>query len=106
MKRFVFGSVMALGLVACDDVAMQGSGAPTGGNSMFSEKLVLGSNMSFDQCRARGGLIIRDNGSPMTACDPNVIRTAVPEDEFNNPDANADELAAREAEDLANGTDG
>jgi len=45
--------------------------------------------MSFEQCRARGGLIIRDAGSPMVACDPNVIRAPVPADEFNNPTSNA-----------------
>jgi hypothetical protein len=44
--------------------------------------------MSFEKCRARGGLIIRDSGSPMVACDPNVVRAPVPVDEFDNP-ANA-----------------
>lgn len=112
MKRVVLGCVLAVGLAGCDDIAMQGGGlgggasAATGGNSSFREFLVIGSSMTFEQCRARGGLIIRDAGSPMTACDPNVIRSPTPVDEFNNPDANADELAAREAEDLANGTDG
>ena len=45
--------------------------------------------MTFEQCRALGGLIIRDNGSPMVACDPNVIRAPVPVDEFDHPTANA-----------------
>ena len=110
MKRVVFGCVMALGLAGCDDVAMQGGGSSSAssgsGGSAFREYLVIGSKMSFEQCRAKGGLIIRDAGSPMTACDPNVIRAPVPSDEFDNPDNNSDELAAREAEDLANGSGG
>ena len=87
MKRVVFGCVMALGLAACDEVAMQGGGssAPSGGGGAFREFLVIGSSMSFEQCRAKGGLIIRDAGSPMTACDPNVIRAPVPADEFDHP---------------------
>jgi len=111
MKRVVFGCVMALGLAACEDAG--GLGGAIGAamtsprdSSAVTEKLVLGSNMSFEQCRAKGGFIIRDAGSPMTACDPNVLHTPAPADEFNNPDNNADELAAREAEDLANGSGG
>lgn len=94
MKRLILCSVLAL--AACDEAAMQaalggvGGGAPAGGgSSSFREFLVLNSSMSFEQCRARGGLIIRDAGSPMVACDPNVIRAPVPADEFNNPTSNA-----------------
>lgn len=111
MMRPVLGCVLAFGLAACEDVAMTGAAptaaasAPAGGGS-FREFIVLGSSMSFEQCKARGGFIIRDAGSPMTACDPNVLHTPTPADEFNNPDSNADELAAREAEDLANGSGG
>ncbi len=108
MKRVVLGCVMSFGLAACDEAAMQGAGAgaPVGASSGMREFIVLGSSMSFEQCKARGGFIIRDVGSPMTACDPNVLHTPTPADEFNNPDNNADELAAREAEDLAKGLGG
>ncbi len=86
MKRVVFGCVLAL--AGCDEVAMQGGGSG-GGSAGMREFLVLGSSMSFEQCRARGGFIIRDAGSPMVACDPNVIRAPVPADEFDNPTSNA-----------------
>lgn len=78
---------MAIGLAACDDIALQGGGSAmaTGSNSAFREFLVVGSSMTFEQCRAKGGLIIHDAGSPMTACDPNVIREPAPADEFDNP---------------------
>jgi hypothetical protein len=85
MKRIAFGCILAL--AACDEAAMQGASGGSGGGG-FQEFLVLGSSMSFEKCRARGGLIIRDSGSPMVACDPNVIRAPVPADEFDNP-ANA-----------------
>lgn len=91
MKRVVFVSILAL--AACDEAAMMSS-APSGGGPGASagmrEQLVLGSSMSFEQCRARGGWIIQDAGSPMMACDPNVIRAPVPEDEFNNPAQNGE----------------
>jgi len=90
MKRVVLGCVLAL--AACDEAAMQsaigGGGAASGGGGAFREFLVIGSSMSFEQCRARGGLIIRDSGSPMIACDPNVIRAPTPVDEFDNPTSN------------------
>jgi len=105
MKRVLLGCVVAFGLAACDEAAMQGfgAGAPAGASGGMREFIVLGSSMSFEQCKARGGFIIRDVGSPMSACDPNVLHSPAPADEFNNPDNNADELAAREAEDLAKG---
>lgn len=56
-----------------------------GGSTGLSERLVLGSKMSFEQCQARGGLIIRDAGSPMVACDPHVQGPRVPDDEFAHP---------------------
>ncbi len=90
MKRVVFGCVMGLALAGCDEAAMGsmgGGGSGSGGG--FREFLVLGSNMSFEQCRARGGLIIRDQGSPMVACDPNVRGEPVPADEFDHPNAQA-----------------
>lgn len=85
---------LALGLVliaACDQVALPGlpgsaatqmGGGNDGGRTEF---LVLGSNMSFDDCRTRGGFIIHDQGSNMYACDPKVRRQPVPVDEFNHP---------------------
>lgn len=80
-------------LTACDDMAMSTGGAG-GGSGGFREYLVLGSSMSFEQCRAKGGLIIRDQGSPMVACDPRVLGEPVPADEFDHPGA----PAARTAE--------
>ncbi len=97
MKRVVFGCILAL--AGCDEVAMQsasGGGASTGSGS-FREQLVIGGSMTFEQCRAKGGLIIKDAGSPMTACDPNVIRAPVPLDEFDNPSHNADAATPTDA---------
>lgn len=75
-------------LSACNMTAPAGGGA-TGGGGM-RERLVLGSNMSFDQCQAAGGLIIQDAGSPMVACDPRVRRrVATPADEFKHPSTNS-----------------
>ncbi len=82
MKRYVFGCVLAL--AACDEAAM----TTAGGGGGFRELLVIGSSMTFEQCRTRGGLIIRDSGSPMVACDPNVIRAPIPVDDFDNPTSN------------------
>ena len=81
--------LLALSLVvltACDDMPMStGGGGGGGGGGGFREYLVLGSSMSFEQCRSRGGLIIRDQGSPMVACDPRVVREPIPADEFDHP---------------------
>lgn len=77
MKRLILVSVLAL--AACE-------GAPGGGGE-FREYMVLGNTMTFEQCRSRGGLIIRDPNSPMVACDPHVRREPVPADEFNHPGA-------------------
>lgn len=98
MKRVVFGCVLAL--AACDEAAMQSAsigGVSSAGSSSFREFLVIGSSMTFEQCRAKGGLIIRDAGSPMTACDPNVIRAPVPADEFEHPLQNKPAAAAPDA---------
>jgi hypothetical protein len=81
MKRFLLGAVLALS-------ACEGTGAmttPSGGGGM-REFLVIGGRMTFEQCRARGGLIIRDSNTAMVACDPSVRRAPVPADEFNHPD--------------------
>lgn len=79
MKRI--GFLACLVLFGCDETQMASS--PSGGS--FQEFLVIGSRMSFEQCRARGGLIIKDAGSPMTACDPTVLGKVVPADEFDHP---------------------
>lgn len=87
MKRVVLGCVLAL--AACDETALQSAmGGMSSGGGAFQEQLVIGAAMTFEQCRAKGGLIIKDAGSPMTACDPNVIRAPVPIDEFDNPSHN------------------
>ena len=83
MKRLIFCA--ALALAACEDTGTvsTSSGANDGGMREF---LVIGGRMTFEQCRARGGLIIRDTNTAMIACDPSVRRTPVPADEFNHPD--------------------
>ena len=82
MKRVVLLGCLAL--LGCDET--QFASAPSGGGGGFQEYLVIGSRMSFEQCRARGGLIIRDRNSPMTACDPTVLGPVVPADEFDHPE--------------------
>ena len=82
MRWLVLGSVVAL--AACEG----GPGMGTGGSGV-REFMVIGNSMTFEQCRARGGLIIRDAGTSMVACDPTVRREPVPADEFNNPASNA-----------------
>lgn len=85
MKRFFL--ISALGLLAACEPGAVGPGPAVSGGGGMREFLVLGSSrMSFEQCRARGGLIIRDKGSAMVACDPRVRRKPVPADEFNHPD--------------------
>ena len=53
MKRLILGSVLAL--AACEGGGMVSSG---GGMREF---MVIGNRMTFEDCRARGGLIIRDS---------------------------------------------
>lgn len=89
MKRLV--GVSLLFLAGCEGMPMA-----TGGGSAFQEFLVIGSSMSFEDCRARGGLIIQDRGSPMVACDPNVIGPVVPPDEFDHPESQAAAAALAE----------
>ena len=91
MKRLIVGFGLVMALVGCDEVALPGvagiaspAGASSGGGG-FREYLVLGSTMNFEECRARGGIIIRDAGSPMIACDPRVRREPVPANEFDHP---------------------
>lgn len=80
MKRLMFGFGMMLSACA--------GGSGLGGGAGTQEFLVIGGRMTFEQCRARGGLIIRDASTRMIACDPSVRGEPQPVDEFNNP-ANA-----------------
>jgi hypothetical protein len=77
MRRLILGSVLAL--AACEGGGMGGSG---GGMQEF---MVIGNRMSFENCRARGGLIIRDSNTSMIACDPTVRGEPIPADEFAHP---------------------
>ena len=80
MKRLILGSVIAL--AACEGGGMTSSG---GGGGM-REFMVIGGRMTFEDCRARGGLIIRDSETAMVACDPSIRREPVLADEFDHPD--------------------
>ncbi len=88
MKRVLFGLLAVGVLVGCEGLEIPtgggGAAAPAIGGGQ-REYLVLGSTMSFEECRARGGMIIRDAGSPMIACDPRVRREPVPANEFDHP---------------------
>ncbi len=98
MERAIVGFGLVLALVGCDEIALPGlPGAvvPSGGTSDgFREYLVLGSTMTFEDCRARGGIIIQDPGSPMIACDPRVRREPVPANEFDHPGSPVPQAAA------------
>lgn len=86
MRTVFVGLGCVLALVGCDEMAMQSGGLTTGGGGNGTmEFMVLGSTMGFEECRARGGIIIRDAGSPMVACDPRVRRAPVPANEFDHP---------------------
>jgi len=99
MKRGLVLFGMTLALVGCDEIAVGGIGVGGGGGQLpsasggFNEYLVLGSSMSFEECRSRGGIIIRDQGSPMVACDPRVRRTPVPANEFDHPGSPVPQIA-------------
>ncbi|WP_342068632.1 hypothetical protein [Yoonia algicola] len=81
MRRLILGSVIAL--AACEGGGMTSGG---GGGAGMREFLVIGGRMSFEDCRARGGLIIRDSNTAMVACDPTIRGEPVPADEFDHPD--------------------
>ena len=78
MRRLILGSVVAL-------AACEGGGVTGGGMREF---MVIGGRLAFEDCRARGGLIIRDSNTAMVACDPTIRRAPVPADEFDNPTSN------------------
>ncbi|MDP5085149.1 MAG: hypothetical protein NWQ23_06990 [Yoonia sp.] len=77
MRRLVLVSILAL-------AACEGAGMATSGSGM-REYMVIGSRMTFDECRASGGLIIRDSNTAMVACDPSIRRESIPADEFDHP---------------------
>lgn len=77
MKRVILAGVLAL--AACEGTGSMGNGG-------MREFMVIGNRMSFEECRARGGLIIRDANTNMVACDPSIRRAPVPADEFDHPD--------------------
>ena len=78
MKRLILGSILVL-------AACEGGGITGGGGAGMREVMVIGGRMSFEDCRARGGLIIRDSNTSMVACDPSIRREPVPADEFDHP---------------------
>lgn len=80
--------------------ALPGGGGTVGTNTAFREFMVIGSSMPFEECRARGGFIIRDVNSPMTACDPTVRRNPVPREALDDPLTDTDLNAALEQQDL------
>ena len=80
--------------------ALPGGGDTVGTNTAFREFMVIGSSMPFEECRARGGFIIRDVNSPMTACDPTVRRNPVPREALDDPLTDTDLNAALEQQDL------
>lgn len=100
MRRAIVGLGLMVALVGCDEISGAGLatpvGAATGGGGGFREYLVLGSAMNFEECRARGGMIIRDAGSPMVACDPRVRGEPVPANEFDHPGSPVPQGAAIE----------
>ncbi|KQI67276.1 hypothetical protein AN189_16060 [Loktanella sp. 3ANDIMAR09] len=96
-RSTVLGAIVLL--AGCEAGTM--TSAPGGSEPAFREFLVIGSSMSFEQCRAAGGLIIRDANSPMTACDPSVKRNPVPRTVIDDPTAETDMNAVREMQDLA-----
>ena len=92
MKRWLM--IAFVGLIGCDEAAMAKMNAGSGASAPRAEFLVVGNRMSFEQCRARGGLIIRDRGNPMVMCDPSVLGQVVPPDEFDHPESQAAAAAA------------
>lgn len=87
-------------LTGCAGAGLMPGGGAGGGGGAIKEFMVIGSSMPFEQCRAAGGLIIRDVGSPMTACDPSVKRNPVPQAALDDPLTDTDLNAALEQQDL------
>ncbi|RYH01933.1 hypothetical protein EU805_12155 [Salipiger sp. IMCC34102] len=94
-RRLTLLALMAV--AGCEGGAMLGADA----GGAVQERLVIGSSMSFEDCRAGGGLIIRDAGSPMIACDPSVKRRPVPQTAPDTAVDDTDLNATLEMQDLA-----
>ena len=104
MKGLGLWALLLLAGCAGTGMVATGGGDTLGTNAAFREFMVIGSSMPFEECRARGGLIIRDVGSPMTACDPSVKRNPVPQAALDDPLTDTDLNAALEQQDLDEGT--
>ena len=104
MKVMMLGALSLLaGCAGTGMLTGAGGGDTLGTDTAFREFMVLGSSMPFEECRARGGLIIRDANSPMTACDPSVKRNPVPQAAIDDPLTDTDLNAALEQQDLDSG---
>ena len=84
MKRFAFLCLMLA--AACEPVPSVTAPPPGTTSPGMREFMVIGGRMTFERCRALGGLIIRDVSTAMIACDPTVRGEPVPADEFAHPD--------------------
>ena len=100
MKALSFGALALLAGCAGPGMIASGGGNAAGPGGAFREVMVIGSTMSFEDCRARGGLIIHDAGSPMTACDPSVRHNPAPRTAIDDPLTNTDLNAALEQRDM------
>ncbi len=100
MKVLGIGALALLAGCAGGGVLPTAGGGGLGSNTAFREFMVIGSSMPFEECRSRGGLIIRDVNSPMTACDPSVKRNPVPQAALDDPLTDTDLNAALEQQDL------
>lgn len=87
MKRSLI--LFALVVAGCMEAPADGGLEAAGNQSVLREYFVLGgSAMSYQDCVARGGLVIHDQGSSMFACDPRVTHhNSVPDNEFDHPEA-------------------
>jgi hypothetical protein len=101
MKTYLGLAATAL-LAGCagGGVLPGGGGDAVGSNAAFREFMVIGSTMPFEECLARGGFVIRDVNSPMTACDPTVRRNPVLQEALDDPLTDSDLNAALEQQDL------
>ncbi|MFZ3581506.1 hypothetical protein ACOI1H_04940 [Loktanella sp. DJP18] len=92
--------VLLTGCAGTGLLTSAGGGDMRGSDTAFREFMVIGASMPFEECRAGGGLIIRDANSPMTACDPSVKRNPVPQAALDDPLTETDLNAALEQQDL------
>lgn len=79
LTRYLTLGLVAASLTACVETGLTpiGGDSSAGTTSAYKEYLVLGgARMSYEDCKARRGLLIHDQGSPMYACDPSVTVNA------------------------------